>query len=212
MLLELFGQFFHDKSAWELLAVACALAYLVLAIRQSVWCWPAAFVSTLIYTGLFWHVSLLMESALNVYYMAMAIYGWWAWTRHSGAANAASPKVILWPWQFHVLGILAVLALSYGTGTLLEQNTQAAWPFLDSFTTWASVLTTYLVAKKVLENWLYWMVINSISIFLYIDRGLYPTVLLLSVYLLMSVYGFYAWKKSMQGRESEKEQGAEEFA
>ena len=68
-------------SLWELAAVIFAITYVLLAVRENVLCWLFAFVSTAIYTVLFWDVSLLMDSALNVYYMAMAVYGWLQWTR-----------------------------------------------------------------------------------------------------------------------------------
>ena len=74
---------FMAQSGWEMAAVALGIAYLLLAMRQSNWCWPAAFGSTAIFSWLFWDVSLVMESALNVYYLVMAVYGWWAW--RSGA-------------------------------------------------------------------------------------------------------------------------------
>ena len=79
-----------QASGWELLAVALAVAYLLLAVRQNRWCWAAAFASTAIFTVLFWNVQLLMQSALNVYYMVMAVYGWWHW-RHGGRAGSPLP-------------------------------------------------------------------------------------------------------------------------
>ena len=68
-------------------------------------------------------------------------------------------------------------------------------PYLDSFTTWGAVLTTYMVAKKVLENWIYWFVIDAIAIYLYIDRELYLTALLMAIYVVMVVFGYTAWLK-----------------
>jgi nicotinamide mononucleotide transporter len=79
---------------------------------------------------------------------------------------------------------------------LLAQSTDARLPYIDSFTTWASVVTTWMVARKVLENWWYWMLINSVSIFLFIDRELYQTAAMLGVYLLLSVIGYMAWRKT----------------
>jgi nicotinamide mononucleotide transporter len=69
-------------------------------------------------------------------------------------------------------------------------------PYIDSFTTWGSVITTFMVARKVLENWLYWIVINSVAIFLYIDRDLYQTAGLYGLYIILSVIGFIAWRKA----------------
>src|SRR5690606_23783949 len=88
------------------------------------------------------------------------------------------------------VGLLAAAGLN---GWLLTRYTGAAWPYLDSFTTWGSVLTTFLVVKKVLENWLYWIVIDSLSIYLYIDRGLYLTAGLFAAYLVIVVFGYFSW-------------------
>lgn len=210
--MELFFTFFHEKSAWELGAVFLGLAYLILAMRESLWCWPAALISTAIYTWLFWHVSLLMDSALNIYYMAMAVYGFYLWWQPTGAANQASVKDVpiqTWSGLQHTIAIVGVVVMSLVSGYLLQQNTSAAWPFLDSFTTWASVLTTYMVARKVLENWLYWIVIDTVALGLYIERGLYPTAMLFAVYLVMCVFGFMAWYRrynaQQQMRQSERD-------
>ncbi|MDO3381238.1 nicotinamide riboside transporter PnuC [Gilvimarinus sp. SDUM040014] len=180
-------------SPWELVAVTLAIAYLLLAVRQNSLCWYCAFASTAIYTALFWNVQLVMESALNVYYMAMAGYGWWQW-RHGGKDDSELP-VRRWRFKQHALTLAGIAAVTAISGSLLSRYTEAAWPFVDSFTTWASVITTYMVARKILENWLYWMVINSTSIFLFIDRGLYLTALLLVSYLIISVFGLINWQK-----------------
>jgi nicotinamide mononucleotide transporter len=89
----------------------------------------------------------------------------------------------------------AILALAITSGFLLSRYTDAALPFLDSITTWAAVVATYMVAQKVLENWLYWIVIDAISIYLYIDRELYLTALLFAAYVVIAAYGWYSWKK-----------------
>ena len=71
-------------------------------------------------------------------------------------------------------------------------------PYLDSFTTWGAVLTTYMVAKKVLENWLYWLVIDTVAIYLYLDRELYLTALLMVIYVVLALFGFKMWLKTYQ--------------
>ena len=147
----------------ETLAVALGIAYLVLAMRENSLCWYCAFLSTALYVWIFDDVSLYMESALNVYYMGMAIIGI----------------------------ILAALVSGY----FLTVSTDAKLPYLDSFTTWGSILTTVMVARKVLENWLYWIVINSVSIYLYLDRGLDQTAAMFVLYLILATIGYYAWKK-----------------
>jgi nicotinamide mononucleotide transporter len=83
------------------------------------------------------------------------------------------------------------------SGWLLAQHTDAVWPYVDSFTTWASVITTVMVAKKILENWLYWLVIDSVSVPLYIDRGLYLTAILFLGYLVIVIFGYFKWRRHL---------------
>lgn len=186
---------FIQKSGVELIAVAFALAYLVLAMRQNIWCWACALISTALYTWIFFDVSLVMESLLNVYYMVMAGYGYWAW--RYGNENTEL-RITTWKAQQHLIALLLVAVLTAISGYLLSTKTSAAWPYLDSFSTWGAVVTTYMVARKIFENWVYWLVINSVALFLYIERGLYPTALLMMLYLVLVVIGFMTWWKAMK--------------
>ena len=156
----------QSMSPWEAVAVVFAIAYLLLAVRENILCWLFAFMSTAIYTVLFWDVSLLMESALNVYYMAMAVYGWYQWTHggHNGNDEPHQLGVQSMSGRQHVLVITATAILVLISGYLLSEHSSAVWPYVDSFTTWASVITTYLVTQKYLQNWLYWIVIDAVSI------------------------------------------------
>jgi nicotinamide mononucleotide transporter len=176
---------------WEALAVMLAIAYLVLAAREHIACWYAAFISTAIYTTLFWHVSLLMESALNIYYMAMALYGWQQWRGVS--SDGSKLAITTWDANRHLTVIASVLALAAVSGALLSSYTAAAWPYLDSFTTWGAVVTTYMVTRKILENWIYWFVLDAVSIPLYLERGLHLTAALFALYLVIVVIGFFSW-------------------
>ncbi len=178
----------------ETLAVLLGIGYLILAMRESSLCWYCAFFSTALYVWIFGDVSLYMESALNLYYMAMAIYGWLQWQR--GGVDKSGVKIIRWTARQHILGVVIILGASFTSGYLLSSNTAAKLPYLDSFTTWGSVFTTIMVAQKVLENWLYWIVINSVSIYLYIDRGLDQTAAMFFLYLVLATIGFSTWKKA----------------
>ena len=178
--------------ALEIFAVIFALLYLFLAMKQNIACWYAAFISTLIYIIIYWDVSLYMESLLNFYYLLMAIYGWMNWNKKS---QIDKNYVISWSYQNHIVVILLILILTVISGFSL-QKTDAVYPYLDSFTTWASVITTFMVAQKILSNWIFWIIINSVAIFLNFDRELYLTVILLMTYQVMSVYGYYQWRKS----------------
>lgn len=186
-----------QMSGWELAAVVLGIAYLLLAMRENILCWYAGFVSTLILTFLFWDASLLMDSALQVYYLGMAVYGWYQWRYHPGSNQDHLP-ISTWGPSLHLLVITAVFGLSWLSGTWLASNTEAAWPYLDSFTTWGSVVTTYMVAKKVLENWIYWIVIDALSVFLYLDRGLFLTAGMYLLYTLIAMAGFWQWLQHYQ--------------
>ncbi len=179
-------------SPWEAVAVVLAIAYLLLAMRENILCWYCALASTAIYTVLFWQVSLLMESLLNVFYMVMAVYGWWQWRR--GGESHEGVKITSWAPGRHVVLVAGILAVSAVSGYLLITHTQAAWPFVDSFTTWGSVVVTWMVAKKILENWLYWIVIDFACVFMYFERGLYLSSLLFAAYVVIAVFGYFSWR------------------
>lgn len=182
--------------AWvtlETLAMLLAIAYLLLAMRENSLCWYCAFVSTALYVWIFGDVNLYMESALNVYYMAMAVYGWYQWQR--GGDEGRGVAIGRWSLRQHLATFGAVLIASAISGYSLSAYTDSRLPYLDSLTTWASVATTLMVARKVLENWLYWLVINSVSIYLYIDRELYQTAGLFVLYLVLSVLGYRRWRE-----------------
>jgi len=91
-----------------------------------------------------------------------------------------------------------ILLLSLGSGYLLENFSDAALPYLDSFTTWGAIVTTWMVARKIIQNWHYWFIIDSVSVYLYISRGLWLTALLFMVYLVLIVIGYRQWRKSLE--------------
>ena len=178
----------------ETLAVLLAIAYLLFAIRENSLCWYCAFFSTAIYIWIFGDVSLYMESALNVYFMAMAVYGWYQWQR--GGQQETGLQISRWSLANHIFALGIILMATVISGYLLAGNTDARLPYLDSFTTWASVVTTVMVARKIIENWLYWVVIDAVSIYLYLDRGLYQTAGLFGLYIVLAIAGFIVWIKT----------------
>ena len=189
--MSLLSQFY----SFEGIAVTLAIAYLVLAARENIICWYCALISTMIYTLLFWNVSLLMESMLNVYYMIMAIYGWQQWRYGGREHKGLSIRTLSAKNHAAIIGL--ILLLTVISGYLLSRYTSAAWPYIDSLTTWASIITTFMVARKILENWIYWFVIDSISIPIYIERGLLPTAMLFAIYLVIVVYGYFSWRQRL---------------
>ena len=183
-------------SVAEVAAVGLAIAYLLLAIRQSLWCWPAAIASAGIYIVLMFQAGLYMESALQFFYIGMAVYGWVHWAR--GGNGESRLPVTNWPPVFNVPPLLLILLLSVLSGVLLERFSAAAYPYVDSFTTWGAIITTWMVARKVLQNWHYWFVIDAVSVFLFWQRGLYLTALLFVLYLILIVVGYRAWRADLE--------------
>jgi nicotinamide mononucleotide transporter len=198
-MIELFntvGEQLLRSSLLELTAVVFAIAYLVLAVRENILCWFAAGISTLIFLPIFWDVKLYMEFGLQIYYLAMAVFGWYQW-RHANDVST-SLQISMWSMREHVIALSLIGLLTLMSGYFLNSGTDAQLPYLDSLTTWGSVVTTFMVVRKVLENWLYWLVIDSISIYLYLDRELYFTSMLFVVYIIVIIFGWLSWSKSYQ--------------
>ncbi len=193
MLQTMFGEM-RSMTMRESLAVILALAYLLLAMKQSSWCWGAAFISSGIYMVIFWDVRLYMEAVLSLYYVIMAVYGYWMWIR--GGTRHHGVKVTSLPVIAHIAIIALTASAALIIGYFMANHTDAAFPYLDTMTTCFAMMTTYLVAKKILENWLYWIVIDSVSVYLYLSKGLALTSALFVLYIVISVRGFFEWKQS----------------
>ncbi len=188
-------------TSWEMVAVLLSVTYLLLAIKQSLWCWVAAFISTLIYTILFFDASLLMDSALNLFYLVMAIYGWYSWKYGNGINKDEELEITTYGLakNLKIIGILIIVSLILGY--IMANYTRADFAYLDTFTTVFAVFTTYTLTKKVLENWLYWIVIDSVSIYIYINKGFYLTAILFAFYTVLAFIAYNNWKKEYENLE-----------
>jgi nicotinamide mononucleotide transporter len=180
-------------SPLEAASVVLGIAYSVLAVRRSRWCWVCGGVSSVILAYLAARARLPMQSALQVFYVVMSVYGFRSWVRHEKEAHSI---VTTWPIRAHLAAWIAILALSALSSRWLAAETGAAWPFLDSVTTWASLVATWLVVRMKLENWLYWMAIDVVLTYLFIAQKLPFIALLFAAYLCISVVGLLAWLKT----------------
>ena len=198
-LLDSFAAALAAASVAEMAGVAFAIAYLLLVIRQNILCWAAALASVLIYLLIFFNAQLYMESVLQIFYAAMAVYGWNQWKY--GGVDHQGLRIVTWRLRHHGIAIGGILGFTVVFGWALSA-TDAAFPYLDSFTTVAAIVTTFMVARKVLENWAYWLVIDGLSIYLYISRELYLTAGLFVLYLVMIVIGFRCWWRDWKAEAS----------
>ena len=184
----------HDTSWIELTAAILAVLYLLLAIRQHVSCWLVSFISSALYVFVLFRAHLYMESALNAFYALMAVYGFWQW-QHGNQGSTL--RVVRWPLTRHVLALAGVVLASLISSYFLRRFTAAAVPFWDSMVTWSSTFATFLVARKVFENWHWWLLIDTLSIYLYYTRHLYITMLLFALYVLLIFVGMREWRRSL---------------
>lgn len=208
LIIEEAFNYFTTLPLLELSAVISALLYVVLAAKGNIWCWPAAFISTVIYSAIFYDVYLWMDSILQLYYMVMAIYGWYCWREANTSAQivtaqSAPSKAMIKTWGLllHVK-IIAILSLiSLVLGGLMANYTPADFPFYDAATTVFAIFATYMVTKKILENWLYWVVIDLASIYLYLAKGLTPTAVLFALYVVLALYGYLQWQNTYRKQQ-----------
>lgn len=180
------------QSGLEIVAVVCAVLYVVLVVRENIWCWFFAFVSTALFIYLFHSVALLSESVLNIYYLIMAVYGWMQWRKKEEKEEL---KIQRWSIKIHGIIFLSSVILTPIIGTLMA-SLGAAFPYLDAFVAILSVLATIMVARKVFENWYYWLLIDSISIYLFWQKQLYFVAALYVIYIVLIFMGIRAWNQS----------------
>ena len=187
---------FIQANWFEIVAAILAIAYLILAMLQDIRCWVAWIISSLMYFFVMYSANLYMEALLQIFYIFIGLYGLYQWRFKADKKDAL--KITTWSVKNHLIVIGALVFLTSLSGYVLMIYTAAASPFIDAFTTWGAIAASYLVAKKILENWFYWFVIDFVSVFLFISRELYPTALLFIVYLVLVVIGYSAWRKSWQ--------------
>ncbi|WP_375153645.1 nicotinamide riboside transporter PnuC, partial [Arcobacter sp. CECT 8985] len=163
-----------------------SIIYLLLAIKQNLWCWVAAFFSTLIYSILFFDAALLMDSFLNFYYLIMAIYGWYSWKYSNGIKKDAKLNISTFSFSRNIKDVILLSIISLVLGYYMKNYTTADYAYIDTFTTVFAIYSTYLLAKKVIQTWLYWIIIDAVSIYIYINKNFYLTALLFLKYTILA--------------------------
>ena len=161
---------FLTENWFEIVAALLAIAYLLLAMRQDARCWIAWIISSLMYLFVMCSAGLYMEAGLQIFYLLMGFYGLYQWQYK--LANNETLKIKVWPITTHMMCLTALFLLVITSGYILSNNTDAASPYIDAFTTWGAIIASYMVAKKILENWIYWFVIDFVSVFLFVSREL----------------------------------------
>jgi nicotinamide mononucleotide transporter len=184
---------FAAMPAWEVAAVLCGIAYVLLAAKESLWAWFFGFIGTLIYTILFWEGALLSSALLNFYYMIMAVYGFILW--RGGKQDTEALAITSWSLSKNIIVIILGVLVSLVVGYLSATYTPAKFAYLDGFVMIFSVIATWMLAHKILENWLFWIVIDAAAVVLYWKSGFHATIVLFAFYTVLALYGHLTWRK-----------------
>jgi nicotinamide mononucleotide transporter len=182
---------FINTSIIEWLGVLTGLLYVILISFKNINAWLFALLSSSIYVYLCFISNLFLETGLQLFYVAMAIFGWLKWKKDSLENET---NIIKWDYRLHLLNILISGSLTFIIGYIFDNFTSQANPYTDAFSTIFSLVATFMVTKKVLENWIYWVFIDAVCIYLFASRGLYLTSLLFILYTSIAVIGYFQWR------------------
>ncbi len=189
-----------SPTTWlELVATVAALAMVACNIRQIHWGWPLAIISSAMYFVLFWHSKLYGEATLQVFFVVVAFWGWRQWLR-GVRPDGSALKVSTLDRSGTIKTIAASAIFTWATGLFLIKYTDSDVPWLDAFPTALSVVGQFLLGRKFLENWLVWAVVNVASVGLFAYKGLWLTTGLYAVFAVLSVLGWWQWKRTLAHR------------
>lgn len=184
----------------EVLGAIAGLIYLYFSYNQRIWLWPFGLLTSALYVIFFYDTRLYADMSLQIYYVFISIYGWYFWQK-GGRDSSKSKKVIrvrsITKSEAAILiGLIIILTLI--TGYFLKKYTNASLPYWDAFTTAGGVIATWMLARKLLENWLFWVVVDFVASGIYFYKGKYPTLILYLIYTIIAVAGYYKWKKDLK--------------
>lgn len=184
-----------NPASWgELIGAVLGMAMVVCNIKQIHWAWPLAFVSSVLYFFVFWDFKLFAEASLQIFFAVMALWGWWQWLR--GVQSNGQTITVQTLSSINAIKLIAVSsALWLVIGQFLRNYTSSDVPWWDAFPTALSLVATYLLGRKYIENWPIWILINVVSIALFAYKDLWLTVILYAVFVVMAVIGWLAWRK-----------------
>jgi nicotinamide mononucleotide transporter len=189
-----FQAFLFYFSLIEWFAILSSLVYVFLATYGKMSAWFFGALGAFTYAYLSVEKQLYIDSLLQVIYLLFAVYGWFSWSKK----GEEELVLVKWPLKNHALAVVVGSLLACLVGYLFDTFTRQFNPYMDAFITVFSLLATYLTAKKVVENWLYWIIINPFCAYLFYSRGLQPTAFLYGLYTLIAVVGYLKWKKEFR--------------
>ncbi len=187
----------------EFFGFLTALIYLYFSIKQKIWLWPFGILTSSLYIYIFYISSLYADMGLQIYYVLVSFYGWYFWVHginHNKDSNlsistlSGSLALKLLVILFVIYWIIVFILLK---GPAYLGMPPSDLPYWDAFTTSASIIATWMLARKIIEHWIVWIIVDSVSFGLYIYKELYITVVLFLIYTILAFVGFYEWKKDL---------------
>ena len=181
----------------EFIGAGLSLIYLYLSIKQKIGLWIFGFLCSALYVVVFFNSKFYADMSLQLYYLGVSVYGWISWKSgklHTGKElpiKRANIRQTIFLSAFTI----AIFFIYY---FVLAQHTDSPLPVADSLTTAISITTTWMLAKKLIEHWILWVIVDAVSAGLYFYKELYPTAILFIIYTIMAVAGYVEWKKETE--------------
>ena len=191
----------------EIIGAIIGIVYVLLEYKANFWLWPVGILMSLFYVVIFFNGKFYADAAINLYYIGENVYGLSVWMRHrsnqEGEASDLLP-ISHCPRKKLLVSLLISVLLWVGIYCILAFCTDSVAPVGDAFTTALSIVAMWLLAHKYIEQWLFWIVVEVVSVALYVWKGLYPTAILYGIYTVVAVLGFYNWRKELAIADSPK--------
>ena len=190
----------HGSSCLEAIAVIFGIVSVYLSTRQNIWSWPTALINVSLFSALFLRSGLYSDTGLQVVYFVLSVYGWYEWL-YGGAGRTAIAVSRTSSRTWVVLGGLAVIMWAL-LGTITSRLPGTALPYVDAATTTVSLIAQWMMTRKLIENWLIWIAVDVVYVGMFIFKGLYLTAFNYGIYLALAVFGYLAWKRSLETASS----------
>ncbi len=195
----------------ELTATILGLAGIGLQIKQNYWYWLTSILMVLMYIYVFYTTKFYADMSFQVYYLVVSIYGWYYWIKSERRPNKNRTKteqentakmVVKQLTKKQILISIGIsVAFFVGIYFILKIFTDSDVPAGDAFTTALSITATWLLAKKYIENWIFWIIADTVSAGLYFYKELYPTFILFAVLTFLAIIGYGHWKKALNTQQ-----------
>lgn len=183
------------EMSWiEWLAVVSGLLCVWLTVRENIWCWPLGLIQVSLYVWIFYQAKLYSDFVLHIIYIFLQFYGWYSWM--FGGPMHENLSVSRLSGVGSGLAVVMTFLATFFWGLGMEHYTDAALPYWDAFTTMASLMAQWLLTRKKLESWLFWIAVDVVAIGVYYYKGLYPTAGLYAVFLFLATAGFWNWSRN----------------